>query len=199
MRSIFAPALTGVLERADAVFGLGPATRVYLAVEVTDMRKGFEGLYGRVRGRLSCDAVSGHLFLFCNAQRNRLKVLAWGMVADSAIPLQKTHSIAFESRQVCYPWHRWYGRNVLTRKAGGAQADVAYLCKLPEAPLDAMLVETPKWMFDAAHCATIASSGTASCRLRDAACSEELASRTTCLLACGVTTAAIPASPRRHR
>lgn len=72
-----------------------------------------------------------------------------------AIPLQKAHSIVFEPRQVCYPWHRWYGRNVLTRKAGGAHADVAYLCKLPEAPLDAMLVETPKWMFDAAHCAAM--------------------------------------------
>jgi transposase len=27
------------------VFGLGPATRIYLAAGVTDMRKGFEGLY----------------------------------------------------------------------------------------------------------------------------------------------------------
>ena len=77
------------------------------------------------------------------------------MGTDSAIPLQKTHSIAFEPRQVHYPWHRWYGRSVLTRRAGGPHADVAYFCRLPEAPLDAMLVETPKWMFDAAHCATL--------------------------------------------
>ena len=41
------------------------------------MRKGFEGLYGLVRDRLLCDPLSGHLFLFCNAQRNRLKILAW--------------------------------------------------------------------------------------------------------------------------
>jgi hypothetical protein len=41
----------------------------------------------------------------------------------------------------------------LTRRAGGAHADVAYFCKLPDAPLDAMLVEIPKWMLDAAHCA----------------------------------------------
>jgi hypothetical protein len=59
------------------VFGLGSATRIYLAAGVTDMRKGFEGLYGLVRDRLSCDPLSGHLFLFCNAQRNRLKVLVW--------------------------------------------------------------------------------------------------------------------------
>ena len=41
------------------------------------MRKGFEGLYGLVRDRLLCDPLSGHLFLFCNAQRNRLKILTW--------------------------------------------------------------------------------------------------------------------------
>ena len=59
------------------MFGLGPATRIYLAAGVTDMRKGYEGLYGLVRDRLSCDPRSGHLFLFCNAQCNRLKVLVW--------------------------------------------------------------------------------------------------------------------------
>jgi transposase len=41
------------------------------------MRKSFEGLYGLVRDRLLCEPLSGHLFLFCNAQRNRLKVLVW--------------------------------------------------------------------------------------------------------------------------
>jgi transposase len=41
------------------------------------MRKGFEGLYGLVRDRLSREPLSGHLFLFCNGQRNRLKVLVW--------------------------------------------------------------------------------------------------------------------------
>jgi len=59
------------------MFGLGPATRIYLAAGATDMRKGFEGLYGLVRDRLLCEPLSGHLFLFCNAQRNRLKVLVW--------------------------------------------------------------------------------------------------------------------------
>lgn len=41
------------------------------------MRKGFEGLYGLVRDRLDCDPLSGHVFLFANAQRNRLKLLFW--------------------------------------------------------------------------------------------------------------------------
>jgi transposase len=59
------------------MFGVGPATRIYLAAGATDMRKGFEGLYGLVRDRLLCDPLSGHLFLFCNAQRNRLKLLLY--------------------------------------------------------------------------------------------------------------------------
>ena len=41
------------------------------------MRKGFDGLYGLVRDRLMCEPTSGHLFLFCNARRNRLKILYW--------------------------------------------------------------------------------------------------------------------------
>ena len=41
------------------------------------MRKGFEGLYGMARDRLRCDPLSGHVFLFANAQRNRVKLLFW--------------------------------------------------------------------------------------------------------------------------
>ena len=59
------------------MFGLGPATKVYLALGATDMRKGFDGLYGLVRDRLCCEPTSGHLFLFSNARRNRLKILYW--------------------------------------------------------------------------------------------------------------------------
>ena len=59
------------------MFGIGPATRIYLAAGATDMRKNFEGLFGLVRDRLSCDPLSGHIFLFSNAQRNRLKLLFW--------------------------------------------------------------------------------------------------------------------------
>jgi len=59
------------------MFGWGPATRIYLAAGATDMRKGFEGLYGLVRDRLLCDPLSGHIFLFVNARRNRLKLLFW--------------------------------------------------------------------------------------------------------------------------
>lgn len=59
------------------MFGVGAATRIYLALGSTDMRKGANGLYGLVRDQLLSDPLSGHLFLFSNAQRNRLKVIYW--------------------------------------------------------------------------------------------------------------------------
>ena len=59
------------------MFGLGSATRIYLAAGVTDMRKGFEGLYGLVRDQLGQDPLSGHLFLFANRGKTRLKALVW--------------------------------------------------------------------------------------------------------------------------
>jgi transposase len=59
------------------VFGLGPATKIYVALGATDMRKGFDGLYGIVRDRLGLEVKSGHLFLFANARKNRLKILYW--------------------------------------------------------------------------------------------------------------------------
>ena len=59
------------------MLGIGAATRVYLAIGATDMRKGFEGLFAIVRDRLLIDPLSGHLFVFCNARKNRLRILFW--------------------------------------------------------------------------------------------------------------------------
>jgi hypothetical protein len=72
---------------------------------------------------------------------------------DSRIPRKKTHNIAFEIRRLHYQWHPWYGLDILTRRAGGANAATAYFCKLPEMGPDATLVEIPQWMFDPAQCA----------------------------------------------
>jgi transposase len=54
--------------------------RVFLCAGATDMRKSFNGLAGLVREQLQADPMSRHLFLFCNRDRNRLKVL----VADES-------------------------------------------------------------------------------------------------------------------
>src|SRR3954469_7978110 len=59
------------------MFGLGPATKIYVAAEAVDMRKGFEGLYGLVRDQLGQDPLSGHLFFFTNRTHTRLKALVW--------------------------------------------------------------------------------------------------------------------------
>jgi transposase len=59
------------------MFGLGPATKIYVASEAVDMRKGFEGLFGLVREELGQDPLSGHLFLFTNRTHTRLKALVW--------------------------------------------------------------------------------------------------------------------------
>jgi len=59
------------------MFGLSVATRIYVGVEPVDMRKGFDGLFGLVRDQLGQDPLSGHLFLFSNRARTRLKALLW--------------------------------------------------------------------------------------------------------------------------
>lgn len=41
------------------------------------MRKGFDGLAGLVRTQLGEEPLSGHLFVFANATRTRLKILFW--------------------------------------------------------------------------------------------------------------------------
>jgi transposase len=52
-------------------------TRVFLAVEPTDMRKGFDGLFALVESAIRQDPFSGHLFVFRNRRRDRLKILWW--------------------------------------------------------------------------------------------------------------------------
>ena len=59
------------------MFALTPTTRIYLAAGATDMRKGFAGLAAMAGSVLEADPLSGHLFVFCNKERTRLKVLFW--------------------------------------------------------------------------------------------------------------------------
>jgi len=65
----------GWRQRCSAMLGLGAATRVYVATGATDMRLAYDGLYALVVGQLEMDPRSGHLFLFANKRRDRMKVL----------------------------------------------------------------------------------------------------------------------------
>ena len=53
------------------------STRVFLATEPTDLRKGFDGLFTLVENVIQQDPFSGHLFVFRNQRRDRLKILWW--------------------------------------------------------------------------------------------------------------------------
>lgn len=57
------------------MLGVGAGTRIYVATGATDMRLGFNGLFGLVRDRLQCDPLNGHLYLFANARRDRMKAI----------------------------------------------------------------------------------------------------------------------------
>ena len=57
------------------MLGLGAATRIFVATGGTDMRLGFDGLYALVVGQLKEDPRSGHLFLFANKRKDRMKIL----------------------------------------------------------------------------------------------------------------------------
>jgi transposase len=51
--------------------------KIYLACGVTDMRKSINGLAAVVEGSFKLDPFDAALFVFCNRQRDRLKILGW--------------------------------------------------------------------------------------------------------------------------
>jgi transposase len=65
------------LARGAAVIRLPATVRVFVAVGPTDLRRGFDGLAQQVRDVLEADPLSGHLFVFANRRRDRVKVLYW--------------------------------------------------------------------------------------------------------------------------
>jgi len=53
------------------------AARIWLAVEATDMRCGFDRLAERVQVVIGENPLSGHLFVFRSRRGDRLKILHW--------------------------------------------------------------------------------------------------------------------------
>ncbi|GAH70985.1 unnamed protein product [marine sediment metagenome] len=56
---------------------LAPGTKVFLATEPVDLRRGHDGLYSLVKNTLCLDAFAGHLFVFVGRRGDRVKVLFW--------------------------------------------------------------------------------------------------------------------------
>ncbi len=57
------------------MFAIGPATGVHLATGVTDLRKGFNGLYSAIKHGLGRDPMTGgEAFVFCNRRRDTVKI-----------------------------------------------------------------------------------------------------------------------------
>lgn len=59
------------------MLSLPTSVRIYLARGATDMRKSIDGLAAVTTQILEQDPLSGHLFVFCNARRDRIKILYW--------------------------------------------------------------------------------------------------------------------------
>jgi transposase len=54
---------------------LPSAVRIFLCTRSTDLRKSFDGLSGLVQECFDQELLTGHLFLFLNRRRDRLKIL----------------------------------------------------------------------------------------------------------------------------
>jgi transposase len=52
-------------------------TRIFVASEAVDLRRGFDGLAAATRQLIREDPLSGHIFAFLNRRRNRMKLLVW--------------------------------------------------------------------------------------------------------------------------
>ena len=57
------------------MIGLPGTVRVFVAA--TDLRKGYDGLAQLARESVREDPLSGHLFVFANRKRDRIKILYW--------------------------------------------------------------------------------------------------------------------------
>jgi transposase len=56
---------------------LPASVRVYLCTSACDMRRSFDGLQALVTQSMQLDAFGGHLFVFSNRRRDRIKILYW--------------------------------------------------------------------------------------------------------------------------
>jgi len=59
------------------MLNLPPSVKVYVATDITDMRKSIDSLSVLVQEVLQKDPFSGYLFVFCNKRGDKIKILYW--------------------------------------------------------------------------------------------------------------------------
>ena len=64
---------------------LPSSVRIYIASRPVDLRKGFYKLAAVARSVVKEDPLSGHIFVFVNKRRNRVKCLWWDRVGWSVL------------------------------------------------------------------------------------------------------------------
>jgi transposase len=59
------------------VLSLPPSVHIFVARDAVDCRKSHDGLHALVRDHFRDDPFAGHLFVFFNRRRDRVKILVW--------------------------------------------------------------------------------------------------------------------------
>jgi transposase len=59
------------------VLSVPSSVRIYVCTEACDMRRSFNGLDRMTREIIGQDPLSGHIFVFLNRRRDRVKLLYW--------------------------------------------------------------------------------------------------------------------------
>jgi transposase len=56
---------------------LPSSVRIFVAAEAVDLRRGFDGLAAATRTLMETNPMNGHVFVFLNRRKNRIKLLVW--------------------------------------------------------------------------------------------------------------------------
>ena len=65
-----------------------------------DLRRGFDGLAAATRSLIHQDPLNGHLFVFINRRRNRIKLLVWDRTGYLLLYNQPpSHYTSFDARR----------------------------------------------------------------------------------------------------
>jgi transposase len=59
------------------MFTLPSVVQVFICLQPTDLRKSFDSLAALTAGAVGQNPLSGHLFVFLNRYRDRVKILFW--------------------------------------------------------------------------------------------------------------------------